>query len=394
MPNEYETASRKLIQTALKDPLARIPDHFKSAYYSHQKQLTLKYLLQVNLVAQLAYMLYTIADWLVLTDVRPLVLLSKLGYTLCMTLLTLWIYRQNPNTHRFDLLLPISIVGATALWFFNLNQSDSPYIVIYQYASLVFIVLANLGVQIRFRPSLVTSTLITVIILIGVYYNTQHDPYQLILFSLIYFPVLVFSLYISWHTTLKSRMVFLHQTLDEFNRKIFEKMAHTDALTGLNNRRSFERLANLHLQQNIIQPIPITLLIFDVDHFKYINDRYGHDVGDQVLQKIAQIADQHTRAGDLLARFGGEEFTILLPNTCLDDAYCIAERLRISIQDMQLALEEENINVQCTISIGLAEIKPETRRLKKAFRHADLALYQAKAKGRNQTCTTSSTKIA
>lgn len=258
----------------------------------------------------------------------------------------------------------------------------------------MFIVLANLGVQIRFRPSLVTSTFITVIILIGVYYNTQHDPYQLILFSLIYFPVLVFSLYISWHTTLKSRMVFLHQTLDEFNRKIFEKMAHTDALTGLNNRRSFERLADLHLQQNIIQPIPITLLIFDVDHFKYINDRYGHDVGDQVLQKIAQIADQHTRAGDLLARFGGEEFTILLPNTCLDDAYCIAERLRISIQDMQLILEEENINVQCTISIGLAEIKPETRRLKKAFRHADLALYQAKAKGRNQTCTTSSTKIA
>ena len=394
MPNEYETASRKLIQAALKDPLARIPDRFKSAYYSHQKQLTLKYLLQVNLVAQLAYMLYTIADWMVLTDVRPLVLVSKLSYTLCMTLITLWIYRQNPHAHRFDLLLPITIIGATALWFFNLNQSNNSYTVIYQYASLVFIVLANLGIQIRFRPSLITSTCITLVILTGVHYNTQHDPYQMMLFCLIYFPVLAFSLYISWHTTLKSRMVFLHQTLDEFNRKIFEKMAHTDALTGLNNRRSFERLADLHIQQNIIQPIPITLLIFDVDHFKQINDQYGHDVGDQVLQRIAQIADQHTRAGDLLARFGGEEFTILLPNTRLDDAYCIAERLRLSIQEMQLALEEEHMKVQCTISIGLAEIKPETRRLKHAFRHADLALYQAKAMGRNQTCTTPSIKIA
>lgn len=393
MPNEYEKSSRELIQAALKDPLARIPDGFKSAYYSHQQQLTLKYLLQVNLVAQLAYALYTIADWIVLNDVQTLIIVSKLSYTLCMTFITIWIYQKNPHAHRFDLLLPLTIIGATALWFFNLNQSESPYTTIYQYASLVFIVLANLGVKIRFRPSLITSALISLVIFVGVYHNTRSDPYQVILFILIYFPVLLFSLYISWYTTLKSRMMFLHQTLDEFNRKIFEQMAHTDALTGLNNRRSFERLADLHIQQNTIHPIPLSLLIFDVDHFKKINDQYGHDVGDQVLQHIAEIAKLHTRTGDLLARFGGEEFTILLPNTRLDDAFNIAERLRLSIQNMRIEIEAQR-HIHCTISIGLAEITPEINRLKQAFRHADVALYQAKAAGRNQTCMPSSMKIA
>jgi predicted signal transduction protein with EAL and GGDEF domain len=122
----------------------------------------------------------------------------------------------------------------------------------------VFIVLANLCVQIRFWPSLITSSLITLIIYIGVYFNTRSDLYQMFLFSLIYLPVLTFSLYISWSSTLKSRMVFLQHTLNEYNRQAFENMAHTDSLTGLNNRRCFEYLA--HLPYDLVDKISTRIM--------------------------------------------------------------------------------------------------------------------------------------
>ncbi|WP_225215748.1 GGDEF domain-containing protein [Acinetobacter pecorum] len=249
MPHDYEKESRSLIQEALQEPLVRIPAPLKPAYYAHQKQLTLKYLLQVNLFAQLAYASYTLADIVVLNDILTLLILTKISYTLLIVMVTIWMYHSYRNLPVFDLLLPTSIIGASAIWFFNLNQSESASVLIYQYASLVFIVLANLCIQIRFWPSLITSGLITLVIYLGVYFNTHADPYQIFLFSLIYLPVLTFSLYISWNSTLKSRIVFLQYTLNEYNRQAFENMAHTDSLTGLNNRRCFEYLAQQLVQQ-------------------------------------------------------------------------------------------------------------------------------------------------
>lgn len=382
MPHDYEKESRVLIQDALQDPLVRIPAPLKTAYHAHQKQLTLKYLLQVNLFAQLAYASYTLADILVLSDIFHLLLFTKLSYTLLVIIVTLWMYRVYQNLKVFDLLLPTSIIGASAIWFFNLNQSESAHTLIYQYAALVFIVLANLCVQIRFWPSLITSGLITLIIYIGVYFNTQADLYQMFLFSLIYMPVLTFSLYISWSSTLKSRIVFLQHTLNEYNRQAFENLAHTDSLTGLNNRRCFEYLAQQLLQQHSDQPVPISLLVFDVDHFKQINDRYGHDIGDQVLQLIAQTTRHEMRQSDIVARYGGEEFIAFLPDTALDEALSIAERLRHKIANIVVDLEQHRFSF--SVSVGAAILTSGETDLLSLIKQADIALYQAKANGRNR----------
>jgi len=359
------------------------PVSLKPAYFNHQKQLTLKYLLQVNLFAQVAYASYTLADILVLNDIMNLLILTKLGYTLVIVLITIWMYHFYRNLPVFDLLLPTSIIGASAIWFFNLNQSESPHTLIYQYASLVFIVLANLCVQIRFWPSLINSGLITLVIYIGVYFNTQADLYQMFLFSLIYMPVLTFSLYISWSSTLKSRLVFLQHTLNEYHRQTFENLAHTDSLTGLNNRRCFEYLVQQLIQNNLKQPAPISLLVFDVDHFKQINDRYGHDVGDQVLQMIAQATRNEMRRHDVLARYGGEEFIACLTETSLDDALKIAERLRHKIENIMVNLEHEH-RLDLTVSIGAAILESSETDLMALIKQADIALYQAKANGRNR----------
>lgn len=378
MSDKYEGEARLLLQDALHDPLVRIPGSLKPAYFNHHKQLTLKYLLQVNLFAQVAYASYTLADILVLNDIMNLLILTKLGYTLVIVLITIWMYHFYRNLPVFDLLLPTSIIGASAIWFFNLNQSESPHTLIYQYASLVFIVLANLCMQIRFWPSL-----ITLVIYIGVYFNTQANLYQMFLFSLIYMLVLTFSLYISWSSTLKSRLVFLQHTLTEYHHQTFENLAHTDSLTGLNNRRCFEYLVQQLIQNNLKQPAPISLLVFDVDHFKQINDRYGHDVGDQVLQMIAQATRNEMRRHDVLARYGGEEFIACLTETSLDDALKIAERLRHKIENIMVNLEHEH-RLDLTVSIGAAILESSETDLMALIKQADIALYQAKANGRNR----------
>ena len=383
MPNEYEKDHRALIQEALNDPLARIPERLKSYYYEHQKALNLKYLLQVNLIAQFAYVVYTLADILVLTDIRTLLIVSKLGFAVVMTLITIWIYNHYQNLPLFDLLLPTSIIGASSIWFFNLNISESSYTLIYQYASLVFIVLANLCVQVRFRPSLITTSLITLVIYTGVYFNTYGDAYQILLFSLIYIPVLIFSVYISWNSTLKSRTVFLHHLLNDYHRKAFEKLAHTDALTGLNNRRYFESLATQHVHANFESPNPTTLLVFDVDHFKQINDSYGHDIGDRVLQMIADVSSKEMRHSDILARYGGEEFIALLTGTNSDDAVKIAERLRKRIENIVVNLTDGR-RFHFTVSIGITILETFETDLNVLIKQADIALYQAKANGRNR----------
>nr|WP_276534868.1 GGDEF domain-containing protein [Acinetobacter lwoffii] len=243
--------------------------------------------------------------------------------------------------------------------------------------------MANLCVQIRFWPSLITSSLITLIIYIGVYFNTRSDLYQMFLFSLIYLPVLTFSLYISWSSTLKSRMVFLQHTLNEYNRQAFENMAHTDSLTGLNNRRCFEYLAQQLVQQNFDQPVPMNLLVFDVDHFKQINDRYGHDIGDQVLQTIALSTRSEMRQHDILAHYGGEEFIAFLPETSLDEALKVAERLRHNIENIVIDLDSQH-RFSFSISIGAAILESCETDLMTLIKQADIALYQAKANGRNR----------
>lgn len=386
MPNNHEKESRLLIQQALEDPLARIPTCLKSTYYDYQKHLNLKYFLQVNLFAQLAYSSYTLADIFILNDIYTLLIITKLSYTVLMLLITTWMYQYYNKPQIFDLLLPTSIIGATAIWFFNLNQSLSPYTLIYQYSSLVFIVLANLGVQVRFGPSLMMSALITLMIYIGVYFNVEGNSMQLLLFSLIYLPVLCFSIYISWNSTLKSRIVFLQHTLNDYNRQAFEHMAHTDSLTGLNNRRFFEYLAKQHVQENLDKDAALqtSLIVFDVDHFKKINDSYGHDVGDRVLQIIAETARNQMRQSDILARYGGEEFVALLTKTNLEDAFKIAERLRKCIEETQVLIDQHQ-RLNFTISIGTAVLENCSTDLNALLKQADIALYQAKANGRNRT---------
>lgn len=158
--------------------------------------------------------------------------------------------------------------------------------------------------------------------------------------------------------------------------------AHTDALTGCANRRYFLGLASQQLAHVHRYGGEMSVLMIDLDHFKTVNDRYGHQIGDQALQKLVQICGRNLRDVDVIGRLGGEEFAILLPETGLLKAHEAAERLRHEVAEATLPLEDK-APLKFTISIGVATIAPEES-FESALDRADQALYKAKNTGRNR----------
>ena len=161
-----------------------------------------------------------------------------------------------------------------------------------------------------------------------------------------------------------------------------EHLSHHDSLTGLLNRRAIEQLLSREAQRLQRFNEHFSLLMVDIDHFKRINDRLGHAAGDAVLCAVAQTLQAHAREVDRVARFGGEEFCVLLPHTLHDGALQAAERLREAINQVSIPWNDEVISV--TISTGLATADNPEESLDAIIQRADQALYQAKADGRNR----------
>lgn len=163
------------------------------------------------------------------------------------------------------------------------------------------------------------------------------------------------------------------------------KFAMIDPLTGLMNRRAF--MAAVERAARRGRRDPMTLLVLDLDHFKQVNDRYGHEIGDRVLYGFAQVAERVTRPNDQLYRMGGEEFCFLLPDCELTEALGVAERIRTGFA--ALVIDARGVEAKTTVSIGLATDGGAPIDLEVLLEAADAALYEAKARGRNQVVVSS-----
>jgi diguanylate cyclase (GGDEF)-like protein len=160
------------------------------------------------------------------------------------------------------------------------------------------------------------------------------------------------------------------------------KLATTDEVTGVANRRSLMEALRVEFERLRRHPaLQCSVLALDLDHFKQVNDTWGHAAGDAVLRHVAQVVSGHTRLGDVLGRTGGEEFTILLPDTALDEAEALSERLRLQVSLEPLQFVGHAINL--TVSIGIALLTASDTQAEEAMVRADRALYEAKDAGRN-----------
>ena len=220
--------------------------------------------------------------------------------------------------------------------------------------------------------------------------------------------------HLTWQTQMiasgdfSQRVDFMGEFAEAFNsmvehleeaRRELERLAILDPLTGVFNRRHFDERALEEIQRAYRYHHPLTVIMMDLDHFKEVNDTYGHPIGDMALQHVIQICRTHLRSVDIIGRYGGEEFLILLPETPLtsdpvnvSSAQAVAERLRYAIA--QTRLETDQATIPVTVSMGLATLLepggvsnmavPGDAELRQLIARADRALYEAKANGRNQ----------
>ena len=163
------------------------------------------------------------------------------------------------------------------------------------------------------------------------------------------------------------------------------KASFHDHLTGISNRRAFFEVAGLEFERWKKRPRPLSLLAIDADHFKKVNDTYGHATGDEVLKHLSKILQDNVRAMDIVARLGGEEFGALLPSTDLEGAVRIAERIRASIAEAEFQVNGHVIRY--TVSIGVSTVDEHVTGVDMLLKLADEALYMSKHQGRNRVTT-------
>ncbi|MFK7914353.1 MAG: diguanylate cyclase [Pseudomonadales bacterium] len=168
-------------------------------------------------------------------------------------------------------------------------------------------------------------------------------------------------------------------------KNALETMAHTDALTKLYNRWVFMERLQEEVERVRRHGSTLSVLLFDLDHFKKVNDTFGHEAGDEVLKTVAKVATQIKRLTDVAARLGGEEFAILLPETQREGALHLAQRLREAIEEAD-TVSGDGKSLKVTASVGVATVTRTNKELEGILKHADTALYEAKESGRNMVC--------
>lgn len=196
------------------------------------------------------------------------------------------------------------------------------------------------------------------------------------------------------HEFSKNLLVILSERVRSHNQVIansvgelrkIERHANTDALTGLSNRHTMNEKFGREMHRCVKNNSPISLIMIDVDYFKRFNDRFGHVAGDRALSAVASILKRQFRPRDLLVRYGGDEFAVLLPDVDLELATTIADRVRMSVAGDTGESDDSLIQIPIRISMGVAVLQGD-QSLSELIKDADAALYRAKKAGRNAVC--------
>lgn len=195
--------------------------------------------------------------------------------------------------------------------------------------------------------------------------------------------IIASSPFLATHPLIVGLLAYNFATRLHEQRNSLKLLSRTDGLTGLYNRRYWQLRAAEEFDRSLRNERPAVLIMLDIDHFKRINDQHGHSVGDEVLRDISHILQTHLRSIDILGRYGGEEFAVVLPDMNFTNAHDMAERLRKAVENARFG---SNGQLKCTISLGVSQLHPSIVSIEDWINSADEVLYNAKSQGRNRTC--------
>jgi diguanylate cyclase (GGDEF)-like protein len=331
-----------------------------------------------------------------------------LGVLLVTPLLLGWLQRtRSPLEHRhLEAAALLALTLLLALWIFSqaAGSADTFYIRAFLLTLLPVWAAVRFGVRGAASIMLVIAAIAIVATLQGLGPLVAATPKSTALLLQQYLAVQAFTS-LALAALLQElqqrgdRLRAAHDALDRLNRELearveartrelrlanqnLEELASIDPLTGASNRRHFMELGKAEISRAKRQGLPLSVIMLDIDFFKSVNDRFGHEAGDKVLVALAATVHDTLRDGDIFARLGGEEFIIMLPGQGLPDALQMAERLRLLIAQTEML----QCPVRITVSAGVAGLTHETKGVGDLLRRADRALYQAKEQGRNQVC--------
>ena len=316
-------------------------------------------------------------DWAIDPLGAPHTFLLRVGMAACLIPCIFAIRSPDFTVGRFTLLLYISVVATQVFWLGILQRLNDG--IVHGVGGYMYYVLALLvmGLALRFRDNVVGLSL-AVLFPDAVAWAGFLPGFSFARYNALILPASGLSLYTIWAFDRLYRRLFSYQ-------RTMEHLAGEDALTGLPNRRQFMRTGEQMLEQVRRYGRSASLLLMDLDHFKSVNDRFGHAAGDATLQAVAELLRIHQRAADLPARLGGEEFAMVLPETDVPGALIMAERLRAACEVLKIDVPGGVwAGLSLTMSIGVARCEDMDTSLDDVLRRADAALYRAKHDGRNR----------
>jgi len=365
------------------------------SFQKHVQPIITRQLKIVLMIWGALLLLFAVPDYIALGPTRPFYYLLAYRVMIAVMLLMM-VFKITPNTVIFKISYPVTLIVIAGFSGFMLLFVFRPDIVNW-IVGVIMIQLIGLLMFIPIRFSLsFLGALYGVMITIMTRWVMGSTKENLIgLFFLLMLPVVIGAATTIRLTILQRRQYALLIRAEKLNldlqseieqrlnlEKALKELAATDPLTRLYNRREYEMLFEHEIERARRMNVSLSLGLIDLDNFKKINDTYGHSVGDEVLRRTADLLRNNLRAMDLIGRFGGDEFIILLPDTGIDQAVVISDRFlkELTATDIDTVVSK----IRITATAGITQLLPNDKDINSIIRRADAALYKGKEAGRNR----------
>ncbi|MGE6779439.1 diguanylate cyclase domain-containing protein [Vreelandella titanicae] len=384
--------------TAVEDELRRgswrlrFADEVEARFEEDTQRQRSRSMVMAGLISAIIYCLFLINDHSFRPDTFATALALRVGVMLPFGMPILWWVYRGVSPAQRETLMASTVIVATVISCLILVESTVPYSYLDVFSFGLILLVGNIVYSLRFNYACVSSAICIFIILLFV---LSYDPMppeakRLAIFTII--AQTLFTLVANYRFEQSERTSYLHVLKEKLRAGYYLKdnqelsrMSVTDPLTNLANRRQFDTVFPVRWQEATDKGLCLGLMVIDIDHFKAYNDYYGHPQGDECLRQVATAMQANSRDADLVVRFGGEEFVVLIANASPEAEKPAAERIRCNVEALEIPNHGVSAQSVVTVSVGVAVLYPKVSLAPaELLSQADEALYEAKRQGRNR----------